>query len=455
MIFLSFLTYAIVVHSLGLFVLNLIGNSGDELYFQRLSLAGIIGMGLIYLIGVIGFIVGLKLQLSQYCVVWGSLFLLNLLTGKFKGILDDWKDKISFKSDFFKPKILWVVYLFIVIQVFYILFSSFWRPVAMNDDWAQWAGNAKYLFYYGYIDQTYFNEVNLSSYPVFIMINEALLCKINGSWSDFFCKSFLVLLFVDFLIYFYCYFREKAGPYIATLGPFIVVSLPVYVRLGLNGTAENPMSIYVALFAMRFLCYLETQKTVDIIILGLIGGILAVIKAESLFLIMGFSILILIFAFKEKKCNFKHIIIYAVVVLSFIGPWLALMKLGGGHSTRLNQFTLQWLFDFSSYVQIVRSFGQILMPSKALSFVGLYFFFSGLYWCVNKQRDKETQFLILLIGVSMCIYAVGCFSTGVVGAYTRLLTHNVGLFVLVIVFQIRSFLGAYELHSNSVINTNN
>jgi hypothetical protein len=306
----------------------------------------------------------------------------------------------------------------------------------MNDDWAQWAGNSKFLFYYGFIDNIYFSEVNHSNYPVFIMINEAFLCKFIGNWSDFFCKSFLAILFIDFVLYFYCYLRKKTNQIIAISGSFILVSIPEYVRVGLNGTAEIPMSIYVTIFAIRFLIYLESKKTSDIIVLSIIAGILVNIKSESLFLVAVFSIITLIFVLLEKNLKTKNIISYISIISIFIIPWKALLIIGGCNSSRLKIFTLNWIFDYSSYISIYQALFQILIPSKALSILGFYFMISCIFWSVNNKRDKETTNIILLVMTSIVVYAVGCFSTGVIGAYSRLLTHNLGLFVLVICFQL-------------------
>lgn len=437
---LALILYAVICHALGLGILALVCRDTAKLgLLERYSLAGCIGMGGIYLVGIfclsVHWEIGPGLVVGTTCVLWAVVLCLKYPVLDLEKLKTACKQRKSFSLSWFE----WALVFYICFQLSYILFSAFWRPVAMNDDWAQWAGNAKYLFFHGAVDQTYFRETNLSSYPLFIAINEVVLCKLYGEWCDFLCKGFLVILLIDFVGYIYSYIRRDYNRLMGLFSAFIVVTIPTYVRTGLNGTAEIPLSLFIALCAMIILRYLESGKWNDIIIAGVLGGVVASIKSEGIYVMIAISPILVFAAWKEKTFNIKHLLAFWGIILLFFLPWVLLKFSGGCADSRMTIFSLKWIYDIDSYVGMLRAWFAMLIPSKHLLLTGIYFVAALLFWMIKNRKDHFTSYLLLMIAGIGVVYAIGCYSTGWPGQYSRLLSHFLGLMLLVIMRQLSAY----------------
>ncbi len=432
---LALLFYFFLTRVLGWTVLSF--EKGTLTFSQRFFLAGPLGMGLLFLIFLWRNIFHSSFTLAGTETVLCVLLVVALIS---KAVFE----KLSLRNIPIKQKVPfnaweWLFLFFIFFQAGYILFEAFWRPVVLNDDWAQWAGNAKYLFYHGHIDATYFQETNHSNYPLFIMANEVVLCKIYGAWDDFLCKAFLTILVFDFAGFFFCIIREQSSRLAALAATMILLALPFYVRVGLDGTGEIPMSVTFAFFVHFMLRALEEKGVANSFFAAFFCGLLASIKNEGVFAAVALGLLFFVVLGIRRNFSFKTALVFGVVVAFFILPWMFLQNIEGSDSTRLRNLSIHWLWDWKSWAYLMQdTLRQFFWPSKQTLLLGPYFFGALFFFFLKNRKDFASSFLLLALGTVTIVYAVGSYVTGWGSEYGRLLTQ---LTALQFLFVTRSLAG--------------
>lgn len=427
-LFLSFAGYAILVHLAGLGFMALLYRGAPRLgLLSYYACAGICGMGLFYLTGIIGYVFGQPVRIAPFIFITLLLLGSALLAGYKPFRIPDIKipDNIRLAD--------YAVIAFVVFQICYIIFVCFWRPVALTDDWTQWSGNAKYLFFHGIPDAVYFKENWHSDYPLFIMINEQVLCRIAGRWDDYLCKSFSAILFIDFLFLFSCVIKERLGRSAGLLTAFALVSIPFYLRIGFDGTGEVPLSIFLVLSALFLWRFSMSADNVDIFLAGFFSAMAVVVKVEGLYSVIVIMASYFLFLHKGRRYLKAGASLVAPTTL-FILPWIYLKHAGFNSADRWRVFSLDWMFDISNYANIFATIGSLVLD-RNMSLLGITFISAFVWWFAKNRNDKTSLFLITVIAGSVFIFAVGSYCTGWPDQFARLITQDTGLILFFILLQ--------------------
>ncbi|MHC4886197.1 MAG: hypothetical protein ACYTGH_14060, partial [Planctomycetota bacterium] len=281
----SLLLYTLWAHGLGLAVLGLLGPKQGLSRLLRHSLAGPTGFLALFWMGLLMQLTGLTLGLLPALISSGLLIVLNLWLQRTQGNAPPLPTSSGHGPlRWFE----WALITAIAIQVIYILFEAAWRPVALDDDWSQWARNAKLLFHHGTASTAFFREGHQTYYPQFIMVNEVFFSRLLGHWDDFLCKSFLTALFFYFTAFCSIWILEqyRSRP-LALLGAFFVLTVPTYVRVGLDGTAELPISFYMGMAGGMAVLADRSRNPRLYWLAGLMAAGVAGIKSEGFFAIIA------------------------------------------------------------------------------------------------------------------------------------------------------------------------
>lgn len=388
------------------------------------GISGLFGGGIIFLIGLCSYFFEIEFSTGEF-IFSAILFFVNSII-LFK------KKKILINTAIKKPNFIELFFIFlIVLQFCFILSQSFYRPVAMNDDWSHWAGKAKFLYYHGKIDKVFFDETNLSNYPMFLIIQEIMFCKIQGKWNDFTCKSVIIHFLLFFILLFYSVIKYDSNRLYALFWSFFVLTIPMYIRSGLDGTADNLYSLYLG--SMIFCCYnfLNTKKNYYLFFFSIFASVLSSIKLEGIYpaLICAFLMILLLY-YKDKKMLLAFSLYTPLLILLFNLPWHFLKYFGECTASRIGYFSLSFLFEVKTYSEIFIMLKDFFTPSKLLSLSGLYFLITLILYLIFKRKTVQSSFVLLFILITSSVYVFGCYSTGWGEQFSRLLSH----FTVVMVF---------------------
>jgi len=445
----AFVVYALYVHLAGLAVLGLVRTSLlPESRIGRLGLAGSVGMGVVYL-ACIG-----QLALGRPVRLWVLFTLLAVLTG-----WHAWRARRE-SSDHTPakpppperaPRHWYQVVLLVglVVSAGLMTFAALWWPVTAQDAWAQWAGNAKFLFFHGPADATYFRSVNHASYPLFVMLNEVVLCRLVGHWDEFLCTAWAAVLVVDFLLVLYAIGRAWAGRTAGLAAAFITACIPLFLQAGLDATAEAPMAVFVALAAFATLHARETARPREDLVAGFLAGMLLVVKSEA---IVAVALLVLLRLWPwgaGPRHGYTRRLVWLLPVAAFWLPWMWLKHTGASADSRLDGFALAPLAHLDTWAQVLRTWAAALAPHtgadlprwfwRATGLLGPTFAAAAVYWITENRSDAWSRAILLLMTGVAVLYAAGAYATGWGTEYPRLLTHLSGLVPLFALRQVRAW----------------
>ncbi len=374
----------------------------------------------------------------------------------------------------FRPRIRWwqaVLGIAIAAETVYLFLATFWRPVNRQDDWVQWAGNAKLLWYHGLPDATYFAEATHSNYPLFLHANELLYAGLLTRWDEFGCKSFLVILLLDFALALYGFLHRRYGRNLALVFTFLTITTPHFGRVGLDGTAEIPAALVLGFATMAFLYSREGVRTGWITLSALLAGILCAVKSETFapaaVLAAVTALTVWRRAGDEHRAPFRNRIsiiakplaLYAISTALLVLPWVALMHRGECGKTRLLVLRtddrerglarmVDWMDDPESYRAVAADVVHYLLPiddgelRKGTFLWGPYLLAGLAFWLIRRRGDRESQHLALLLAGTAVIYAAGSLATEEAAQYRRLLTHAAGVVILFVARQAALAYGA-------------
>ncbi len=433
-LFLSFAGYAILVHLAGLGFMALLYKGAPRLgLLSYYACAGICGMGLVYLTGIIGYAFGLPVQISPFIVLTALLLGVTVFTG-YRPFRTAEIKTVAVSKIIKNIRVTdYAVIVFVLFQLCYIIFVCFWRPVALTDDWTQWSGNAKYLFFHGIPDAVYFKENWHSDYPLFIMINEQVLCRIAGGWDDYLCKSFSAILFIDFLFLFSSIIKEQLGWSAGLFTAFLLVLIPFYLRIGFDGTGEVPLSVFLVLSALFLWRFSMSADKVDILLAGFFSAMAVISKVEGLYSVIVIMASYFLFLHKGSR-YFKTSGFVVLPIAVFVLPWSYLKHAGFNSADRWRVFSLDWMKDLSSYTDILSTLGSLVID-RNLSLLGITFIVAFVWWFFKNRNDKTSLFLITALIGSVYIFAIGSYSTGWPDQFARLVTQDTGLILFFTMLQ--------------------
>ncbi|MBN1256670.1 MAG: glycosyltransferase family 39 protein [Planctomycetes bacterium] len=446
----AFLTYALLVYLLGLGFLGIISRRESMDTILKHALAFPVGMGFVLIISLGSLLLGYLINWPTMLIVAVIMLIIaNLRRGSKidSSILKECSNKKSVDNLRWYE---WILSIFIIIESGYLLFATFWRPVCRNDDWVQWAGNAKYLFFQGLTDKSYFAENLRSNYPLFIASNEVTFSKLLGEWSDFACKSFLVLLVLSFALFLYRYLCKQYSRTLALAFTFVFITLPFYGEVAKDGTGEIPASLYLVLTGIFMLSFIQEQKIYQLILAAFFGGVLCGVKAEGVAALVALTTVFIFMLMRSKSRWLVPGLCILVFALLFTMPWRSLQEQGECKQSRISFFSdpeeeshvdLKWLAQTQSYLEISKTFLDYAIPldskiKRSVWVFGAYFYLALAYWLVWGRKDKESLGLLLMIAAVALIYAFAAYTTRWPSELRRLLTHTIGLDILFIVRQV-------------------
>ena len=330
----------------------------------------------------------------------------------------------------------------------------------MADDWGQWAANAKLLYSMGAIGPEFFERANVPYYPQFIVLNELLLSRVHGSWSDFLCKAFLSL----YLFYFTAFislvaFKWSKSTVLALFAGLFTLAIPEFVRVGLNGTAEIPMCLAIG-FAVGLIHVTERPSTSTYFLAGVFLGLVTGTKHEGIFAAVAIILSWGLFQLRNGSFSLKalfSLILPSCLVFIFwnITVYSFFENSRSGEGQVLSNSSFFWLFDPSSYVSIVSVFLGMFVAIREYFLLIPYFILSIVAFCIWHRDDRASHMFLTVMLFIAVVYAVGSYSVNQPYSHTvlpRLLSHVVGIALLFVIRQIslgvsRSYQSA-QYHSN-------
>ena len=431
-----------LIHFTGLAYLAVFARTNSDIneYLQH-ALAGPIGMGMVFVTGLILHLIGAPLTVAP---VVGLMLLLFFISACFaRTAVLFYRPTFSQLTHAFEGVswLSWTLLAAIILQVAYILFSALWRPVAMADDWGQWAANAKLLYSMGAIGPEFFEMANLSYNPQFIVLNELLLSRVHGSWSDFLCKAFLSL----YLFYFTAFisliaFKWSKSTVLALFAGLFTLTIPEFVRVGLNGTAEIPMCLAIG-FAVGLIHVTERPSTSTYFLAGVFLGLVTGTKYEGIFAAVAIILSWSLFKFRNGSFSLKALfslilpsclvfIFWNITVHSFFEN--SHSDLQGGRFFNPNYL---WLFDPSSYINIVGDVLGMFVAIKGFFLLSPYFIVSIVAFCIWHRDDRASRMFLTVMLFIAVVYAAGLYTVNVPVALPRLLSHVIGIALLFVIRQ--------------------
>ena len=452
---LSLLIYLVIVHFTGLAYLAVFARTNSDVngYLQH-ALAGPIGMGMVFVTGLILHLIGAPLTVAPVVGLMLLLFFVSACFGR-TAVLFGRPTFLQLKRALQGVSWLsWTLLAGTIFQVAYILFSALWRPVSMVDDWGQWAANAKLLYSMGAIGPQFFELANLSYNPQFIVLNELLLSRVHGSWSDFLCKAFLSL----YLFYFTAFislvaFKWSKSTVLAVFTGLFTLTIPMFVRVGISGTAEIPMCLGIG-FAVGLIHVTERPSPSTYFLAGIFLALVVGTKHEGIFAVVAIILSWILFQFRNGSFSLKALfslilppclvfIFWNITVYRFLDNSRG--ELQGG---RFFDPNLLWLFDPSSYINIVGDVLGMFVAIKGFFLLSPYFIVSIVAFFIWHRGDRASRMFLTVMLFITVAYAAGLYTVNVPSALPRLLSHVISIALLFVIRQ--SSLGVRRsFHSDS------
>lgn len=325
--------------------------------------------------------------------------------------------------------------LFILAQFIFILFSAYWRPVSLNDEWLQWGENPQYLFYSKKLSDLYFNYHVHPDYPWQVIANKVVYALMFREWNDFLSRTFQIGLFLSFCIRFADFIKSKYSiPRV--WGWLIPLSLPYFARMGIDGTAEVYMSLLVGLILMEFLDVL-ILKNISFSHRKIILLIFAIYSTKNEGVIVaGLLLMLYLFLSLRQKISFRTISQDFLIFIACIAPWEYIKFIFSPHNNHLERASWLYLFKSEKYLVILKSFASILLlPSTTFAYLNFFTFVFLLINFTKKRITLTSNFLLACILIIATMYAVGSCYVGWPTEFARIITHMTGAFLILFIDQ--------------------
>lgn len=319
---------------------------------------------------------------------------------------------------------------FLLMEVMIIMLTIYLRPVSLNDDFANFSGNSKRLFFNPFLDKSYFSLANHSDYPLWIMIQQVYLSQSLGRFDDFICKmpNFIFMIHVFLIaIRFACTHTTAKW---CSVWLMILISMPFYMRVAFDSTGEIVMSLACGIWIMTV--FMESNKfqwsknRKNIFILSTIPSL---IKTEGVYI----SLLMILLLCYYEACSWKHKIFWGIrylVVFAWVNvPFIMLKLKFTPREARFSDFDLANFSEISSLLyKLSMEVKRFLIPNTMyliLPLLALSLWLHNVF--LKKGSHAETynahRFISIFCAGVLLIYGMGCASVGWVSELGRLMTH--------------------------------
>lgn len=234
-----------------------------------------------------------------------------------------------YRSKFFYPFLL--VLLWAIMECIIKPYGNF----PLNDDW-QYARPVWYLINKGY----YFSSDIYSPIIIAQVFWGALFCIPGGFSFNTLRISTLVLSLAGILVFYFLLLKSSKNQKISFLGALLLAANPLYTILSNGFMTDIPFLTFAILSIYFFICSIESNKRVHIIIATLFAIVATLIRQFGIAIPIAYSIVVIL---KNKSKPIQYLLyslpaIITIIALNLGLWWLKhigseLMPYQGGHLT--------------------------------------------------------------------------------------------------------------------------
>ena len=220
----------------------------------------------------------------------------------------------------------------ISLEIAYVLFRAFIRPLEGYDAIAMYALKAKIFYLQGIIPHGFaaiFKDwMPHIEYPLLISLAETSIYVFCGSLNDLLAKSIFPLYYLSILAFFYFMVRRFLDRRGSLLFLFLLASVPQFTDFATNGYADLPFSFYSSASFFCMYLWLRERKN-PYIILSFVLLIFAVWTKPEGLMFVCVNAAVLLFCTAREKDLLARAAVYAIFSLLLLALYVFISRFMG------------------------------------------------------------------------------------------------------------------------------
>lgn len=346
----------------------------------------------------------------------------------------------SFKKNRFLDKILLSLNIGVVLYTF---FQVLLRPLYAWDGWAIWLLKSKVFFYDGFLNPGIYHLLR-DSYPFIMNLNNTFYYLFLGKPDD---KAVLIVYFIFYLmtgIAIFSALRNIVGLTLSLLASFLFLSSQNVIRHGGRfeaGYSDLALGFYIFISTLFFRKAADSSDNRYYLLLGLLLGILSLIKQEGVVASLLIGLMGIFMVLKHKDEVFKK----------FLALLIGYMPLALWINFKIqNNISYSLYEDFKIYLdrinEILLGIGREMISIQNWNFLWIFFLFCLPFMIISRRLKYEIIFIFALIFIYVFVFLGGPHDPTIHIANTmnRLLLHIAPLAVYCIFISIHEIIKGYK-----------
>lgn len=227
------------------------------------------------------------------------------------------KNKLNIKLA--NPKIAYLAYFLLFLQIILIILSCFQIPLGMWDAQAIWNLKAKFLAFgnenWSKIFENRFDYIH-RDYPMLLPATIARAFYYTND-SNYIISIFYAIFFTSScLLLLYKYLEKQTNAYIGITSIIIITSNMDFIIYGSWQYADIPISLYFFISIYYLSKFIKSLKTNDFKACVLFSSLTPWIKNEGKIFILTYIAILLYITYKNKKQSIKYFVFYIPSLIS-------------------------------------------------------------------------------------------------------------------------------------------
>lgn len=346
------------------------------------------------------------------------------------------KNKLNIK--FANPKLAYLAYFLLILQIILISLSCFQIPLGMWDAQAIWNLKAKFLAFgnenWSKIFENRFDYIH-RDYPMLLPATIARAFYYTND-SNYIISIFYAIFFTSScLLLLYKYLEKQTNAYIGITSIIIITSNMYFIIYGSWQYADIPIALYFFISIYYLSKYIKSLKTNDLKACILFSSLTPWIKNEGKTFILTYIAILLYITYKNKKQIMQYFVFY---IPNFIFLY-QLKMLSQSNNYLINNITerLHYLINLERHKTIL-SYITTNIPFFYIAFLS----FIVIYTLKSTIKEKKLYLISLPIIFNAlayyCVYLITPFDlnwqleTSCVRVYLQLLPSIIFIFFTII-----------------------
>ncbi len=311
------------------------------------------------------------------------------------------------------PQWIQVVCIFLLLWVLFKIaigaYDLFAFPPYFNDIYANWNMRAKAFFTSQSLlldlprSHRFFFGGRVPSYPLTVYFTKVWLAMVSGGWNEAAVNSVHLLWFLALIGMFAAALSRLTSAVFATLGVFVLVSLPLFFLHGVNAYADVLMSASLFLPLLFWYRWMleedETGQHVWLLLQSVSSALMLFVKSEALLLFLPPLTLLLalssLWKTRSLRISIRTMGVFLGIVSLVLLPWALFKVIVGlefGNAQSVGQFVLSPHPDVPLAV-----LNELFYTGSFLLFSPVFLLFLALSW--RYWSHHAVGFLLLFLGI--------------------------------------------------------